>query len=56
MWGGQQNALGDMSWIINRGLPTAGAVVLLAGLLVGARRTSAVGRDRSTEPLETSPA
>lgn len=33
MWGGQQNALGDLSWIVNRGLPTAGAVVLLVSLL-----------------------
>jgi hypothetical protein len=33
MWGGQQTALGDLSWIVNRGLPTAGAVTLLIGLL-----------------------
>ncbi len=33
MWGGQQSALGDLSWIINRGLPTAGALALLTGLI-----------------------
>jgi hypothetical protein len=36
MWGGQQDALGDLSWVINRGLPTAGALVLLASLLFSA--------------------
>ncbi len=29
MSGGQQTALGDLSWIVNRGLPTAGALLLL---------------------------
>ena len=33
MWGGQQDALGDLSWVINRGLPTLGALVLLLGLV-----------------------
>ena len=33
MWGGQQAALGELSWIINRALPTAGALVLLASLV-----------------------
>jgi hypothetical protein len=33
MWGGQQDALGDWSWVVNRGLPTAGALVVLASLL-----------------------
>jgi hypothetical protein len=33
MWGGQQDALGDLSWIVNRGMPTAGAIVLLVGLV-----------------------
>jgi alpha-1,2-mannosyltransferase len=38
MWGGQQNALGDLSWIVNRALPTLGALVLLGALAVrGAR-------------------
>jgi alpha-1,2-mannosyltransferase len=35
MWGGQQKALGDLAWIVNRGLPTAGTLVLLIGLLLG---------------------
>jgi hypothetical protein len=33
MWGGQQGALGDLAWIVNKGLPTAGALLLL-GLFV----------------------
>jgi alpha-1,2-mannosyltransferase len=41
MWGGEQTALGDTSWVVNRGLPTAGAIVLLGALLsAGARPTS----------------
>jgi hypothetical protein len=43
MWGGQQDALGDLAWIINRGLPTVGALVLLAGLILTApKRTRAL--------------
>ena len=43
MWGGQQDALGDLSWIVNRGLPTLGALVLLAGLVLTApKRNQAV--------------
>jgi len=34
MWGGQQDALGEASWIVNRALPTLGALVLLGALLV----------------------
>jgi len=34
LWGGQQDALGDLSWIVNRGLPTAGVLVLFGGLLL----------------------
>lgn len=41
MWGGQQDALGDLSWIINRGLPTLGALVLLAGLILTAPKRNA---------------
>jgi hypothetical protein len=37
MWGGQQAALGDLGWIVTRGLPTAGALLLLGLLLVAAR-------------------
>ena len=33
MWGGQQDALGDLSWIVNRAAPTLGALVLLVGLV-----------------------
>ena len=40
MWGGQQDALGDLSWIVNRGLPTLGALVLLAGLVLTAPKRS----------------
>jgi hypothetical protein len=29
MSGGEQTALGDLSWILNRGFPTAGALLLL---------------------------
>jgi alpha-1,2-mannosyltransferase len=32
MWGGQQDALGDLSWIVNRALPTLGALALLGAL------------------------
>jgi hypothetical protein len=32
MWGGEQEALGDVAWIVNRLLPTFGAVLLLVGL------------------------
>lgn len=37
LWGGQQDALGDLSWIVNRGLPTAGVLVLFGGLLAVTR-------------------
>ena len=30
MWGGEQEALGDLGWIVRRALPTAGALLLLA--------------------------
>jgi hypothetical protein len=33
MWGGQQDALGDLAWVVNRGFPTLGALVLLVGLV-----------------------
>lgn len=42
MWGGQQNALGDLAWIVNKGLPTVGAMLLLA-LLVSRRDESRGG-------------
>jgi alpha-1,2-mannosyltransferase len=37
MWGGMQPALGDLAWVVNRGFPTAGALVLMAGLVRAAR-------------------
>jgi hypothetical protein len=46
MWGGQQSALGDLSWIVNRALPTAGALVLLWTLL-----RPEYSRDRSAQLL-----
>lgn len=39
MWGGQQDALGEWSWLVNRALPTAGALVLLVALVVRVRPT-----------------
>jgi alpha-1,2-mannosyltransferase len=36
MWGGQQPALGDLAWIVNRAMPTAGAFVLLGALVARA--------------------
>ncbi len=36
MWGGQQPALGDLAWIVNRAFPTAGALVLLVVLVAAA--------------------
>jgi hypothetical protein len=36
MWGGQQTALGDSAWIVNRLAPTLGALVLLAALATAA--------------------
>jgi alpha-1,2-mannosyltransferase len=39
--GGEQEALGDFVWIVNRALPTLGAILVVAGLLVfGERRVS----------------
>ena len=34
MWGGTQPALGDLAWVVNRVMPTLGALVLLAAPLV----------------------
>lgn len=42
MWGGQQAAFGDAAWLVNRALPTAGALLLLPALLLG-RRSSEQG-------------
>lgn len=37
MWGGQQDAFGDLSWIVNRAMPAAGAIILLAALVGNVR-------------------
>jgi alpha-1,2-mannosyltransferase len=50
MWGGQQNALGDLSWIVNRALPTLGSLVLLASLAVRG------GRGARPAPNDATPA
>jgi Glycosyltransferase family 87 len=49
MWGGQQDALGDLSWVVNRALPTLGALVLLGALtfLGGGAVHRTTGRWRS---------
>jgi hypothetical protein len=44
MWGGEQGALGDLAWVVNRAMPTLGALVLLVGLV----RTSAKPAERQT--------
>jgi Glycosyltransferase family 87 len=38
IWGGQQPALGDLTWIVNKGFPTAGALLLLGFLVTRSRR------------------
>jgi hypothetical protein len=46
MWGGTQTALGDLAWVVNRAMPTLGALGLLAAPLVsraGARSTEGSG-------------
>jgi len=52
MWGGQQPALGDLAWVVNKGLPTLGALVLLTALASRAltQRTPA-GNPALVEPL-----
>ena len=47
MLGGKQPELGDLMWVVNRGLPTLGALTLLAGLLVTGRRRD----EDAAEPL-----
>jgi alpha-1,2-mannosyltransferase len=54
MWGGQQDALGDLSWIVNRALPTLGALALL--LALGVRGGQRVHRATSAEPSSAAPA
>lgn len=47
MWGGQQPALGPLSWVLNRGLPAVGALAVPVGLLIFGRRHV---RDAPPEP------
>ena len=46
MWGGQQPALGDLAWVVNRGFPTLGALLLLAALVAAAVGAGWALRDR----------
>ena len=50
MSGGDQTALGDLSWIVNRGFPTAGALVLLGLALRRGRRPV----QPQLQPIQTS--
>lgn len=51
MWGGQQAALGDLAWLVNRGLPTAGSLILLLGLMLGRHATVASGTPAVVRPV-----
>ncbi len=54
MFGGEQAAFGDAAWVINRLLPTLGAVVLLIGLTIrGARMPVRTTIDPSITPGTT---
>jgi alpha-1,2-mannosyltransferase len=44
MSGGQQDALGGLAWIVNKGLPTAGVVLLLGLCVAEAFRRSTMSR------------
>jgi Glycosyltransferase family 87 len=48
MWGGKQAALGDLGWLLNKGLPTLGALLVLALLVQRVGRLA--GGARSAEP------
>jgi hypothetical protein len=48
MSGGQQDALGDFAWIVNKGLPTAG-VLLLLGLFLAKARAVALRDDDASD-------
>ena len=51
MSGGRQPALGELSWIVNRAMPTLGALTLLGSLLVSLRTSPRPGPGRSaSEP------
>jgi hypothetical protein len=55
MWGGQQAALGDAAWIVTRGLPTAGALLLLTLLLAAALRGRPALQAREDHESSSSP-
>lgn len=48
MWGGQQMALGDLAFVVNRLAPTLGALVLLAALLAPSRATAPTDQRKVT--------
>ncbi len=48
MWGGQQNAAGELAWIVNKGLPTLGALVLLGALVAQVTRSAPATRPTFT--------
>jgi alpha-1,2-mannosyltransferase len=50
MWGGDQPAFGDLSWVLNRALPTAGALVLLAALMLPIRHVTGKDITQSAAP------
>ena len=59
MSGGEQSAYGDFAWIVNRGLPTAGVLVLVlvavrAGLVRPDRARSGPGGTQPIDRLQTS--
>ena len=51
MWGGQQAALGDLAWIVNKGFPTAGALLLLALLIARSGNDDAADREGAEDRL-----
>ena len=51
MSGGQQNALGDFAWIVNKGLPTAGVLLLLGLFLAHLGHDDARDRERPEHGL-----
>ena len=56
MSGGEQEALGDLVWIVNRALPTVGALLVVAGLIVWGDRTEgsvAQARGRIDQPCRS---
>jgi alpha-1,2-mannosyltransferase len=50
MSGGQQPGLGELAWVVNRVLPTAGALALVAGLVLAWRGAAPVTRAAEAMP------